>query len=151
MKVVVEIEAPDNPDVIDLLRMSDTYMANLYPSESNHLLDVDELKKPNTTLFVARQSEQALGCGCLVIHSVEYAEVKRMYVDESGRGKGIGKLLLETIIEQAKKLEVSLLRLETGIYQPEAKGLYEKYGFNEIGPFGDYEYDPMSLFMEKYL
>lgn len=151
MKVVVEIEAPDSPDVIDLLRMSDEYMANLYPAESNHLLDVDELKKLNAILFIARQGEQVPGCGCLVIHSAEYAEVKRMYVDETGRGKGIGKLLLDAIIERAKQRGVKLLRLETGIYQPEAKGLYEKYGFYEIGPFGNYKPDPLSLFMEKQL
>ncbi len=151
MKVVVKVEAPDSLDVIDLLRMSDEYMANLYPAESNHLLDVDELKTLNAILFTARQGEHVLGCGCLVIHSTEYAEVKRMYVDEAGRGKGLGKLLLDAIIERAKQCDVKLLRLETGIYQPEAKGLYEKYGFYEIGPFGHYELDPLSLFMEKQL
>jgi ribosomal protein S18 acetylase RimI-like enzyme len=44
---------------------------------------------------------------------------------------------------------VPLLRLETGIYQTEAIGLYEGFGFERTGPFGEYREDPLSLFYEK--
>ena len=44
-----------------------------------------------------------------------------------------------------------LARLETGIRQPEALGLYRASGYREIGPFGDYGPDPLSVFMEKNL
>ena len=43
------------------------------------------------------------------------------------------------------------MRLETGIRQPEAIGLYRSAGYAEIGPFGAYRPDPLSLFMEKRL
>ena len=43
----------------------------------------------------------------------------------------------------------SLLRLETGVLQPEALGLYRKLGYRERGPFGAYAADPLSVFMEK--
>jgi putative acetyltransferase len=43
------------------------------------------------------------------------------------------------------------VQLETGIYQPEAIGLYRKHGYEEIEPFGSYLPDPLSLFMEKRL
>jgi putative acetyltransferase len=42
-----------------------------------------------------------------------------------------------------------LLRLETGVRQPEALGLYRKLGYRERGPFGAYKPDPLSVFMEK--
>jgi putative acetyltransferase len=44
---------------------------------------------------------------------------------------------------------IELLRLETGIHQPEAIGLYRKLGYRERGPFGAYRVDPLSVFMEK--
>jgi putative acetyltransferase len=44
-----------------------------------------------------------------------------------------------------------VLRLETGIYQPEARRLYERYGFQRIPPFGDYAEGPFHLFYEKHL
>ncbi len=46
---------------------------------------------------------------------------------------------------------VHSLKLETGIHQPEAIGLYERFGFVRCEPFGDYAPDPLSLFMEKPL
>jgi len=44
-----------------------------------------------------------------------------------------------------------LLRLETGIHQPAALGLYERSGFRLIPPFGEYREDPLSRFYEKRL
>jgi putative acetyltransferase len=46
---------------------------------------------------------------------------------------------------------VDVLRLETGTYQPEATRLYERYGFQRIPPFGDYEEGPFHLFYEKHI
>jgi putative acetyltransferase len=51
----------------------------------------------------------------------------------------------------AEKKGLTAIRLETGIYQPEAIALYRKYGYQEIEPFGAYLPDPLSLFMEKKL
>jgi putative acetyltransferase len=46
---------------------------------------------------------------------------------------------------------IALARLETGIRQPEALGLYRRLGYVERAPFGAYVEDPLSLFMEKRL
>jgi putative acetyltransferase len=51
----------------------------------------------------------------------------------------------------ARMSGLSVLRLETGIHQPEAIGLYERLGFERRAPFGDYREDPLSLFMEMPL
>ena len=54
---------------------------------------------------------------------------------------------LETELERRG---IRLFRLETGIKQPEALGLYRKLGYRERPPFGGYRPDPLSVFMEKY-
>lgn len=145
----VGVESPDQPDVIDLLRSSDAYMAALYPPESNHLVDVDQLTGPDVRFFVARDGNELMGCAALVKRSDDYAEIKRMFVKESKRGAGIGRLLLDAVFTEAAKFEVAFVRLETGVSQPEALGLYRTYGFRERPPFGNYRPDPLSLFMER--
>ncbi len=74
-----------------------------------------------------------------------------MFVDEAARGLRLGRRLIEAILDRAGELGLSAIRLETGIRQPQAIGLYRAYGFTEIGPFGDYKPDPLCIFMEKRL
>jgi ribosomal protein S18 acetylase RimI-like enzyme len=57
--------------------------------------------------------------------------------------------MLDHLESFAREHEVKLLRLETGIYQMEAIGLYERMGFQRIPPFGAYQADPLSRFYEK--
>jgi ribosomal protein S18 acetylase RimI-like enzyme len=72
-----------------------------------------------------------------------------MYVRSQFRGLGFGKLMLNHLAEYALQQGVEVLRLETGIYQLEAIGLYERFGFQRIPPFGAYKEDPLSVFFEK--
>ena len=65
------------------------------------------------------------------------------------RGLGLAKLMLNHLADYAWQHGVPLLRLETGIHQLEAIGLYERFGFQRIPPFGAYEEDLLSLFYEK--
>jgi putative acetyltransferase len=74
-----------------------------------------------------------------------------MYVRPSYRGRGFGKRLLDHLAAYSLQQGVGVLRLETGIYQTEALSLYERYGFQRIGPFGGYREDPLSVFFEKRL
>jgi putative acetyltransferase len=57
--------------------------------------------------------------------------------------------MLNHLADYALQWGVEVLRLETGIYQPEAIGLYERFGFQRIPPFGTYKEDPLSVFYEK--
>lgn len=81
----------------------------------------------------------------------EYGELKRMYVRSQFRGSGFGKLMLAHLAAYAQAHHVPVLRLETGIHQREAIGLYERSGFYRIPPFGPYRDDPLSRFYEKRL
>lgn len=144
-------ESPRQPGVMRLLDLSNAYAAALYPAESNHMLPLEELERDSVSFFVARSGETILGCASLVAYPDGTGEIKRMYVDEAARGLKLGKLLLEALEEQALQRDISIIRLETGIYQPEAIGLYRKAGYRETPPFGNYLADPLSLFMEKQL
>ncbi len=147
----IQKESPNQPEIIAMLEQLDAYFGELYPAESNHLMDVASLMQPEVVFLVARNGQgRAVGCGAYVNRG-GYAEVKRMYVDPSQRGQGVGGLLMTAIIEGARSAGLPHLRLETGISQPEAIGLYERDGFLRIAPFGDYLEDPLSIFMEKPL
>ncbi len=134
-----------------MLARLDAYCAALYPAESNHLMDIASLMQGDALFLVARDVDgAAVGCAALV-NKQEYGEVKRMFVDERKRGLGTGRKLLEHLVMFARMSGLSVLRLETGIHQPEAIGLYERLGFERRAPFGDYREDPLSLFMEMRL
>ncbi len=144
-------EPPRQPEVLRLLEMSDAFAASLYPAESNHLVDVSTLEQPGVLFLVARFGEAVVGCCALVEAGDGTAEIKRMFVDPNARGLKVGKRLLQTIERHGETLGLDMIRLETGIHQPEAIGLYTSAGYVERPPFGSYQPDPLSLFMEKAL
>src|SRR5271156_5422688 len=149
--IEIGVEDPDQPEVVPLLQASDAYMASLYPADSNHMLDVASLRQPHVAFLVARVDGRALGCGAVVSSGQGWAEVKRMFVSPAARGLKLGRRLLDEIEALAARRGARVLRLEMGGLQPEALGLYRSAGFVEIGPFGAYRPDPLSIFMEKIL
>ncbi len=154
--VEIRDESPLTPEAAVLFALSDAYAAALYPAESNHMVDADLLAQPNVIFCVARQHGVALGCGASVLCSGSpaeppYAEIKRMYIHEDARGLGLGARILEYLEKQTAVRGVRTLRLETGVISHAARRLYEKCGYHQIGPFGGYWDDPLSVFYEKIL
>ncbi|MET0985682.1 MAG: GNAT family N-acetyltransferase [Steroidobacteraceae bacterium] len=150
MKATIERESPRQPDVLALIEELDRYQSELYPAESNHLLDVEALCAADTRFFVARIDGKAAGCGALRV-CAGYAELKRMFVSPRARGTKLGADILVRLEEQARHEGRFVVRLETGIHQPAALGLYKSHGYREREPFGDYRPDPLSVFMERQL
>ena len=87
----------------------------------------------------------------LVFSSPSYGEIKRLYVDPAYRGKAIASQLMAEIEHLILARGINMVRLETGVLQKAAIGLYESLGYYHIQPFGIYLHDPLSLFMEKHL
>lgn len=153
--MIINTESPDQAEVRAMLARLDAYCAALYPAESNYLMDIDSLLQGDVLFLVARDVDgAAVGCAALVNRSAQgehYGEIKRMFVDEAQRGRGTGRQLLEHIGMFAAMCGLRALKLETGIHQPEALALYERFGFVRCESFGDYKPDPLSVFMEKRL
>jgi putative acetyltransferase len=149
--IEVSRETPRQDEVVALIRQSDALMQSLYPAESNHLVDIDSLAEPHVHFFVGRENGTALGCGAFVISTNGHAEMKRVFVNSEARGKGVARAIMEALEREAARIGVTTMQLETGIKQPEAIALYRKFGYVERGPFGAYQPDPLSLFMEKKL
>jgi putative acetyltransferase len=145
----IKQENPAQSDVAELLRHGEAFSASLYPPESSHHLPLDALRRPEARFFVARDTKgTALATGALVLHD-DWAEIKRMWVEEAARGQGIARRVLNVLIAQAASAGIEILRLETGVASHAALALYEKTGFKRRAPFGDYRPDPLSVFMER--
>lgn len=140
-------EAPVRAMIAEL----DAYQQALYPAESNHLLDIETLALPQMRLYAVSVDNNVLGCGGYWAHD-GFAEVKRVYVHPRTRGMGLARKLMAHIEDEMRREGFRLARLETGVAQPEALGLYRALGYQTCGAFGDYPADdPLSVFMEKRL
>ncbi len=91
------------------------------------------------------------GSGAFKRYSAGVAEIKRMFVPNNMRKKGIGAIVLGELEKWAKELGYEKCILETGEKQPEAIALYKKNGYLVIPNYGQYEKITNSLCFEKTL
>jgi DNA-binding MarR family transcriptional regulator/N-acetylglutamate synthase-like GNAT family acetyltransferase len=101
--------------------------------------EIEELRPPHGYFGLARLNGEAVGCGALKCHP-DFGEIKRMWVDASCRGMGIGSRVLHCLEELARKRRLRLLRLETNKALTEAQGLYRQSGYHEVRRFNDEPY-----------
>jgi putative acetyltransferase len=149
VSITIQPEDPAQPEIRALIDDLDVLMVSLYPAESNHLLDIETLRQPDIKFFVARYDDVAVGCGAYRVLDAKHGEIKRMFVTPVARGMRLGARLLLHLETDAWVAGIRRLSLETGIHQPEAIGLYERFGYVPCPPFSDYQPDPLSLFMTK--
>lgn len=149
MSIVITKERADSTAAMELITELEAHLTPLYPDESRHGYSVEKLLQEGVAFFVIRCDEYPAACGGVQLFGCEYAEVKRMYVRPAFRGLGLGKLMVEHLETYARDHGAGRLRLETGVHQSEAIGLYERMGFKATDPFGTYRKDPLSRFYEK--
>src|SRR5580693_7251565 len=96
--LIIRQEDPAQPDVVELMRHGEAFSASLYPPESNHHFQLDVLRSPEVRFLVARDGQgKALATGALVLHG-DWAEIKRMWVEEAARGQGIAREILNALM-----------------------------------------------------
>jgi len=149
MATTITQERPDTPGAVALIAELDDYLAGLYPPSSRHGFSVSQLIEEEVAFFIARCEDAEAGCGAIKFYGQEYGEVKRVFVRPAFRGRGLAKLIMLRLEDCAVERGVGLIRLETGTYQPEALGLYDKLGYQRIGAFGPYTEDPLCVYYEK--
>jgi putative acetyltransferase len=145
----IAIEAPRQPALLDLMRQGDEYTLSLYPPESCHLLGVQELEARGVTVFAAREVGRVVGMAAIVDRGDGSGELKRMFVPESARGRGVAGRILASLEQFAASAGISLIQLETGPLQHAAIALYEQRGYELIPNFGKYIGDPNSVCYQK--
>ena len=150
MTILVEPGNPREAKTTALLQASYALMQSLFPVEENHYLSIDALCSPDIHFFIAREGQDILGTGALAEHR-DYGEIKAMFVSPRARGRGVGDAILRKLEDYAKLLGLPILRLETGASLDAAHRLYQRHGFQERGPFGEYNANATSHFMEKTL
>ncbi len=141
---VIEVRG-DDPRAMRLARSLHTEMSGRYGGDgSSAPLPVAADAR---WLLVLGPDDEALACGAIARMADPspgrpLGEVKRFFVAEHARGRGIGADLHDRLVELARSAGLSELRLETGTVQPEAIALYESRGWRPIQPYGQYAADP---------
>lgn len=153
MSTIIRAIDPAAPDACRLLMLSDEYLTGLYPPESNHLEPAHSLRARHVLFVGALEDEVLLACAAVKImrDDLAYGEIKRVFVDPAHRSRGLALRLMDHLETHLVKEGIELARLETGIHQVEALGLYRRLGYTLRPPFGAYRPDPLSVFMEKRL
>lgn len=141
----------DHDDVRNLLDQHFTEMRAGSPPEACHVLPVDGLRNPAISFFTLREDGVLLGCGALKRLEPGHGEIKSMRTANTALGRGVGKALLDHVLETARSEGLTRLSLETGSTDQfaAANRLYEKEGFERCGPFGSYADTPFTRFFTK--
>jgi putative acetyltransferase len=143
----------DSPEATELVAALNVELTARYPEEgaTHFRLDPEEVAAGSGAFLVVSRSGRSIGCGAVRRLDERTGEIKRMFVRPEERGRGIGRVLLTALENEAQKLGLKRLVLETGTRQTEALALYERLGFLPIPPFGEYVGSPLSVCMAKEL
>tara|TARA_B100000902_G_scaffold246033_1_gene232900 strand:- start:113 stop:568 length:456 start_codon:yes stop_codon:yes gene_type:complete len=138
----------DNSEVNNLLKKHFIELRSVSPAGSTHVLDINGLKDPSIKFWSLWENNKLLGCGALKFLEKSHGEFKSIRVADEFKKKGIGERIINHLIDEAKKLKISKLSIETGagdFFLP-ARNLFSKFGFKTCPPFAHYKEDPNSCY-----
>ena len=135
---------PADPARPDARRCIEAYFAELdrrsdsgFDRAASATLRPHELRPPAGVMLLAYLHGEPVGCGALRHHHGEPSEIKRLWVDGSVRGLGVGRRLLADLEERARRHGATAVRLDTNRNLTEAIALYRRTGYAEVPPFND--------------
>ena len=117
----------------DLQLIDDYFDANAFEEELASL--PGKYSPPLGRLLLARHDIEPAGCVALRQLDDQVCEMKRMFVPSHLRGVGVGRVLANAVIDEARTIGYSVMRLDTSIRQVEAQRLYEGFGFVRTEPY----------------
>ena len=138
----------DNSEVNDLLKKHFIELRSVSPAGSTHVLDINGLKDPSIKFWSLWEDNKLVGCGALKFLEKNHGEFKSIRVADEFKKRGAGERIINHLIEEAKKLKISKLSIETGageFFLP-ARKLFSKFGFKKCPPFAHYKDDPNSCY-----
>jgi len=139
----------EHPKVNELLIKHFKELKSVSPEGSAHVLDIPGLKVSSIKFWSIWDEGTLIGCGALKFLDKYHGEFKSIRVIDDFRKKGYGFKIINHLIQEAKKLNIKKLSLETGsgIFFIPARKLFEKVGFKKCAPFAHYKEDANSFYM----
>lgn len=104
---------------------------------ASDLADTEKFHPPDGRFYLVRYKDSIAGVGCLKKLEERVGEIQRMYVLPRFRGSGIGRALVNRLIEAARSIGYRKLKLESLEFLDAAHSLYRSVGFREIDPYAD--------------
>ena len=149
----IEIDDISRPQVLTLLQEHLRNMHEITPAGQVFAFNASELRKPNMTFWTAWNGDVLLGCAALQELSSTHGELKSMRTPANLRRQGVGRALLEHILQISRQRGYRELLLETGSHADftPALALYRSIGFERCGPFAGYQDNGFSIFMSLRL
>jgi putative acetyltransferase len=149
----IAIEDPLTADVKALLQTHLDFCHEVTPPVHSYALDVEKLRAPEITVFVARENGILLGVGALKELEIAHAELKSMHTAKASRGKGVGRAMVTHILSFAHSKGILRVSLETGSHAPfdAARKLYKSFGFEPCPAFGEYRDSEFNVCMALVL
>ena len=139
----------DNPEVHEFLINHFIELRSVSPEGSAHVLNIAGLKDPSIKFWSLWEENDLMGSGALKFLDKEHGEFKSIRVSDNFRSKGNGTKVINHLINEAKKLNIKRLSLETGAgdFFLIARKLFSKCGFEPCEPFSHYKKDINSIYM----
>jgi GNAT superfamily N-acetyltransferase len=140
LPISVSAASPTSADAKDVSRRYFEDIVGRYhrrPASRQEVLDAqagypsDDLVAPLGVLLLARQGVTVLGCAGMRIRPGNIGEVTRVFVEPAARGKGVGRLLMDALERESRKLGLDALRLDTRTDLVEARSMYASLGYVE--------------------
>ena len=126
----------DNPEVNELLTKHFIELRAASPEGSAHVLDIPGLKIPSIKFWSLWENNKLMGCGALKFLDKNHGEFKSIRVHDNFRNKGYGIKVINHLIDEAKKLDINRISIETGagnFFKP-ARKLFKKCNFELCEP-----------------
>ena len=143
----------DHPEVNELLIKHFVELRAASPEGSAHVLDISGLQVSSIKFWSLWENDNLMGCGALKFLDKDHGEFKSIRIHDNFRGKGNGVNVVNYLINEAKKLNIKKLSIETGsgnFFKP-ARKLFQQCGFDLCGPFAHYKEDINSVYFTKVL
>ena len=143
----------DDPEVHELLTKHFIELRAASPEGSAHVLDIPGLKVPSIKFWSLYNNDQLMGCGALKFLDNGHGEFKSIRIHDNFRKKGHGAIVINHLINEAKKLDIKRLSIETGagdFFIP-ARKLFKSCGFEPCEPFAHYKEDINSVYLTKLI
>ena len=143
----------DHPEVNELLKKHFIELRAASPEGSAHVLDIPGLKVTSIKFWSLWENDKLIGCGALKFLDKDHGEFKSIRVHNDYRNKGNGIKVIKHLIEEAKKLNIKRISIETGagkFFEP-ARKLFQKCNFKPCEPFAHYKKDINSLYLTRLI